>query len=75
MTFLVNPETLQLIMVPRGRQHDAIVRCLEDSGAHRLESEHLAGTVQRALRLHMRGMDLGRAVDLALRTLDPPAAG
>lgn len=75
MTLLVNPDTLQLIMVPRGRQHDAIVRCLEDAGAHRLQAEHLATTVERALSLHARGMDLGRAVDLALRTIDPPAAG
>jgi hypothetical protein len=74
-TILLNLDTRQLIMVPRGRQHDAIVRCLQDAGAQRLPAAHLATIVERAVRLRAKGLQLPQAVDLALRTIDPQAAG
>ncbi len=75
MTLLLNLKTQQLIVVPRSRQHDAIVRCLQKTGARRLPDAHLATLVEHAVRLHVDGLQLAQAVDVALRTLDPPAAG
>ena len=74
-TILLNLDTRQLIMVPRGRQHDAIVRCLEDAGAQRIPAALLVTVVERAARLRVDGLQLSQAVDLALRTIDPKAAG